>query len=67
MDLHDAFIKAVKSYYAGYDFKNIDKASPKGFQYSFNALDQIHKDVGQPKDQVIDPKALTELGAPTNG
>lgn len=45
MDLHEAFTKFVKKYYEGYDYKAVKGANGGKFEYDFNSLDKIHKDI----------------------
>lgn len=44
MDLDTAFKLAVKKFYDGIEYKNVDKYAKNGFQYSYKNLDDIQNE-----------------------
>lgn len=52
MKLDEAFNAAIRKFYEGYDFSESSKINPKLSEYSFGALDKIHKEI-VPKRGVV--------------
>jgi len=64
MDLHKAFKKAVKAYYDGFDYGSTKGVMGKDFEYDFNTLDALHKEVvkkKKPVEEVLDEEEDMEF------
>lgn len=57
MNLDQAFKKAIKKFYEGAGYGNVDKYSKRPFEYGFNELDAIHKKL---KGKSVVDEELTE-------
>jgi hypothetical protein len=62
MKLEEAFKAAITKFYEGYDFAESTKINPKMGEYSFQALDSLHKEiVPKRKPQPIEEEPEEEL------
>lgn len=49
MDLHDAFFRAVKSYYDGFDYGASKSLYGEDFSYDHGSLDTLHQELVKKK------------------
>lgn len=60
MELGEAFKRAAQKFYEGANFENTIKHDPRASEFSFSALDKVHKELKTPKKPVVDEPELED-------
>lgn len=53
MRLEEAFKRAVQKYYEGFEYASVKGALGKEFEYDFNTLDTLHKDLTKKRKKPV--------------